>query len=209
MPDNPGNMKIPVSAAILAGGEGRRMGGTDKSCIRISGQKLVSRIIERLEGLFTEIFVITRSPENHPDLKVRMAGDVFQSRSSLTGLHSALYHSSTNYVFVTACDSPFLNRKLIAALLARLHPEDDVLIPIHPDGMYEPLCAVYSRRCLPFIEKNLEQKRFQIIKFFPHVKIHTVDTAELRASDREFESFINVNTPEELQEAYVRAGNAQ
>ncbi|WP_432738242.1 molybdenum cofactor guanylyltransferase [Maridesulfovibrio sp. FT414] len=208
MIDKPDNTKANLSAAILAGGEGRRMGRTDKSCLEISGQKLVSRIIRSLEGLFNEIFVITRTPENHPDLKVRLVGDIFELRSSLTGLHSALYHARTDHVFITACDSPFLNRELITAFLNHLQPDDDVLIPIHPDGMYEPLCAVYSRRCLPFIEQNLEKNIFQIIRFFPQVKVHTVDTDFLQKKDHDLETFINVNTPEELDRACKRASHA-
>lgn len=193
-----------ISAAILAGGEGRRMGKKDKSCLEISGEKLVSRIINRLDGLFKEIFVITRTPENHRDLHVRMEGDVYEERSSLTGVHAALHHARTEHVFITACDSPFLNRELIQEIMANLSPDDDVLIPIHPDGMYEPLCAVYSKRCLPFIEENLNNKIFQIIRFFPQVKVSTVDTSLLRLKDNELETFINVNTPEELTKACKR-----
>lgn len=201
--------RIPVSAAILAGGEGRRMGRTDKSCLKISGEKLVNRIIRSLEGLFTEIFVITRTPENHPELDVRLVGDIFEARSSLTGIHAALHHSGTDYVFITACDSPFLNRKLISELLSHLEPEDDVLIPIHPDGFYEPLCAVYSKRCLPFIEENLQQNIFQIIRFFPQVKAKTVQTSILEKIDQDLNTFININTPAELDRVRQRTESAE
>ncbi|WP_421903244.1 NTP transferase domain-containing protein [Maridesulfovibrio sp.] len=204
---------LNISAAILAGGEGRRMGRTDKSCLEISGEKLVNRIIRSLDGLFAETFVITRTPENHPDLDVRLLGDIFESRSSLTGIHSALYHSRTDHVFITACDSPFLNRELINELLSRVEPEDDVVIPKHPDGFYEPLCAVYSKRCLPFIEENLKKNIFQIIRFFPQVKVKTVDTDLLAQKDQQLTTFININTPDELnrirQDLNDSTGNAE
>ncbi len=187
-----------ISAAILAGGEGRRMGRTDKSCLEISGEKLISRIIRSLDGIFAETFIITRTPENHTDLDVRLVGDIFEARSSLTGIHSALHHTQTEHVFVTACDSPFLNRELITELLSRVETDDDVVIPIHPDGFYEPLCAVYSKRCLPFIEQNLQNNIFQIIRFFPDVKVRTVGTEELKHKDCELETFVNINTPDQL-----------
>ncbi|CCO23568.1 molybdenum cofactor guanylyltransferase [Maridesulfovibrio hydrothermalis] len=205
MPTKQDHISATLSAAILAGGEGRRMGKKDKSCLEISGEKLIKRIISRLSGLFTEIFVITRTPENHQDLNVRLAGDVFDERSSLTGIHAALYHATTDHVFITACDSPFLNKNLIEDFISMLSPEDDVLIPIHPNGMYEPLCAVYSKRCLPLIEENLKNKIFQIIRFFPQVKVSTVDTSLLKQKDKNLETFINVNTPEELNKACERA----
>ncbi len=185
------------------------MGSRDKSCLEISGQKLISLIIAKLEGLFNETFIITRTPENHRDLSIRLEGDVFEARSSLTGVHAALYHSRTDHVFVTACDSPFLNRELIKDFLTHFTPEVDVLIPVHPNGMYEPLCAVYSKKCLPFIEENLQKNIYQIIRFFPQVKIRTVETARLKHKDRNLETFINVNTPEELDNACKRANNAE
>lgn len=185
------------------------MGKKDKSCLEISGEKLVSRIISRLDVMFEEIFVITRTPENHQDLNVRLEGDIFKERSSLTGVHAALYHAHTDHVFITACDSPFLNKNLLTEFLSHFSPDIDVLIPIHLDKMYEPLCAVYSKRCLPFIEENLQNNIFQIIRFFPQVKVRTVDTSLLRQKDQNLETFINVNTPEELSKACERANRAE
>jgi molybdopterin-guanine dinucleotide biosynthesis protein A len=194
-----------LSAAILAGGEGSRMGHKDKSCLEISGEKIINRIIRQLSGLFSEIFVITRTPENHPNLNVRLAGDIYQQRSSLTGVHAALSHAETEHVFITACDSPFLNKNLVTKLISLLKPSDDVLIPIRKNKRYEPLCAVYSKRCLPFIERNLDNGILQIIRFFPEVKVHAVEVEILRQHDQDLESFINVNTPEELSKACERA----
>ncbi|MBI9110780.1 molybdenum cofactor guanylyltransferase [Maridesulfovibrio ferrireducens] len=194
-----------VSAAILAGGEGSRMGYKDKSCLEISGEKIVSRIIRQMSGLFSEIFVITRTPEHHPNLGVRLVGDIYQHRSSLTGIHAAISHAETEHVFITACDSPFLNKALVTKMLSLLSPSDDVLIPIHDNWRYEPLCAIYSKRCLPFIEENLNNEIFQIIRFFPEIKVHAVDAEILKQHDQDLESFINVNTPEELSKACERA----
>lgn len=194
-----------ISAAVLAGGAGSRMGHKDKSCLEIAGEKIISRIIRQLSGLFSEIFIITRTPENHPDLNVRLVSDIYQQRSSLTGIHAALSHSETEHVFITACDSPFLNQNLVAKLISFLSPDDDVLIPIRKNKRYEPLCAVYSKRCLPFIEKNINNEILQIIRFFPEVNVHAVDVEILQQHDNDLESFINVNTPEELSKACERA----
>ncbi|OEU67143.1 MAG: hypothetical protein BA863_14390 [Desulfovibrio sp. S3730MH75] len=194
-----------VSAAILAGGEGSRMGHLDKSCLEISGEKIVERIIRQLSALFIETFVITRTPENHPNLKIRLEGDIYTRRSSLTGVHAALSHARTDHVFITACDSPFLQKDLVTKMLALLKPEDDVLIPMHVNKRYEPLCAIYSKRCLPYIEENLNNNIFQIIRFFPNIKVTTVDAAILQEHDRNLKSFINVNTPDELTKACERA----
>ena len=192
------HIKKNISAAILAGGEGCRMGNIDKSCVKISGEKLVSKVIKSLSGLFTETFIITRTPENHKELNVRLAGDIYKCQSSLTGIHSALVHSKTDLVFITACDSPFISRNLIIELLSQLSVDDDVLIPFHPNGHYEPLCAIYSQKCIPHIEKKLNDNIFRIVSFFPHVKVKTVDVQILCRQDKNLETFINVNTPEEL-----------
>ncbi|WP_051295053.1 molybdenum cofactor guanylyltransferase [Maridesulfovibrio bastinii] len=199
---------IDVSAAILTGGKGSRMGFVDKSRLRINGQTMLERLISSMEGLFQEIMVVSRIPENIPLNGIKNISDIHQARCSLTGIHAALENSVSDHVFISSCDAPFLKRELIQEILSRLKPEDDVLIPIHQGKWFEPLCAVYSKRCLPFIKKSLNNNNFQIINFFSEVVVSKIPTTELQKHDPKLESFINVNTPEDLKAACERAGDS-
>ncbi|MEF2145974.1 MAG: molybdenum cofactor guanylyltransferase, partial [Desulfovibrionaceae bacterium] len=65
----------------------------------------------------------------------------------------------------------------------------------------EPLCAIYSKRCLPHIEEQLGRGDFKIINFFDKVHVRDVSVRLLAQHDPDLLSFRNLNTPEELARA--------
>jgi molybdopterin-guanine dinucleotide biosynthesis protein A len=91
---------------------------------------------------------------------------------------------------------PFLNRALISHLVS-LSPGYDIVIPRTEDGL-QPLHAIYSQKCLPFMEDLLRKGNLKIIDFFHRVKKREVPTEEIIPFDPELASFGNINTPEDL-----------
>jgi len=186
---------------ILAGGKSQRM-GKDKAFIRFHGETLVSRILDRLEGLAEEVIVIApRSPENLPR-GVQFAPDLLPGRGPLGGLYTALSVASHQIIAVVACDMPFVNAKLLAYQRDILLSEDlDVVVPSSEKGL-EPLHAIYRKNsCLPRVRKTLEAGKGQLISWFPSVKVHILAPEESNTYDRRGLIFLNVNTPEELSKA--------
>ena len=94
-------------------------------------------------------------------------------------------------------DTPFLKKKVIEQIIASIEPNADVIIPETSKGV-EPLCAVYSKRCLKPIEKNLIEQKVKIRQFFENVRVRTVSENILREYDPELSSFFNINTPGDL-----------
>ena len=64
---------------------------------------------------------------------------------------------------------------------------------------YEPLCAIYSKRCLPYIEDQLDRDDFAIINFFQDIHLKTIPAQRIQSADDEMISFYNVNTPDALK----------
>jgi len=193
----------PVSAAILAGGAATRMGGAVKALLDVDGRTILDRLAETLRPLFSEILLVAKEPEPFlalctPEAPWRLVLDALPGRSSLTGIHTALSNAKSQHVFLTACDTPLLHPALLTALLGFLSPQDDVVLPIKPDGYFEPLCAIYSWRCLPFIEAQLARGDHKIIRFFDQVRVRPLPLILLLETDPEMLSFKNANTPEEL-----------
>jgi molybdopterin-guanine dinucleotide biosynthesis protein A len=75
--------------------------------------------------------------------------------------------------------------------------DDDVIVPRTEDGL-QPLHAVYSKKCLDPIKSAIDQGRFKIMDFYDLVKVKIVEEDGFLSLDPHRESFINVNTPEEL-----------
>lgn len=195
-----GERRADVTGAILAGGAGKRMGRVNKALLEVGGEPILGRLARTLGGLFEHVLVVARDAEPFADTGLPVVTDRHPQRSSLTGIHAALFHAETPFVFVTACDTPFLQPALVRALLAELGPDVDLVAPIRENGHYEPLCALYSRAaCLGPVEDLLRADQFQIIRFFPRVRVRAVPVGDLRRADPDLVSFANANTPDDLE----------
>ncbi len=185
---------MKITGIILAGGQNLRM-GKNKAFLEVQGQRIIDRTKNLFLELFEEVLLITNSPLEYLDLKLRILGDLYVGKGSLGGIFAGLFHASHSHAFVAACDMPFLNKSLIRHLMG-LAPGYDIVIPQTADGL-QPLHAIYSLKCLPFMEELLRQNNLKIIDFFPKVKKRIVPPEEILPFDPAFASFMNVNTPED------------
>jgi molybdopterin-guanine dinucleotide biosynthesis protein A len=185
---------IDCCAIILAGGLNRRMQGRNKAFLKIDGRTILDRLLFSLKSAFSEILLVTRQPELYSSYLLRMVKDIHEERSSLTGIHAGLVHARAAFGFMVPCDIPFLQPDLISLLLNELEPGLDVVVPFY-DGHYQPLCAIYSKRCIPLIEKQLAVSDYKISHLFESVPVKTVPVEKLKTADPDLISFLNVNTP--------------
>jgi len=195
------NLKPPsytdhVTGVILSGGKNSRMGGRNKAFIEFEGERLIDRSVRLFQSLFDEVILITNSPQEYLDLGVALVTDIYQNKGALGGIHAGLFHATNEKVFFAACDMPFLNEALIKHMID-LSAEFDILVPQSPDGL-QPLHAIYSRKCLPVIEKLFSQDRLKIIGFYPGYTIHKITADTLIQFDPEWRMFSNLNSLEEM-----------
>jgi molybdopterin-guanine dinucleotide biosynthesis protein A len=188
---------VKITGIILAGGKNLRM-GKNKAFLEINGRRIIDRTKSLFLEIFDEVLLVTNSPLDYLDLNLRTVADLIPDKGSLGGIYTGLFHSSHTHAFVAACDMPFLNPGLIGRLI-QLAPDHDIVIPKTEDGL-QPLHAVYSQRCLPFMEELLRQENLKIIDFFQKVKKREVPPEEILPFDPRLSSFRNVNTPEDLDE---------
>lgn len=193
-------MKYRCSGVILAGGENSRLSGRNKAFIEIKGERILDRICDIFKELFQEIVVVTKDPLLYIQEDIKIAADVFPIRSSLTGIHAGLFYSTTPFVFFTACDTPFLKKEMVETILDHIEQGTDVIIPQTDEGL-EPLCAVYSKNCLPIAERYLVQNKLKIVRVFQGVRVKKIPEKVLRLNDPDLISFFNINTPEDLVRA--------
>ncbi len=192
---------MDIAGIILAGGLGTRMGHVKKAFLTISGRTILDRLLAVYRPLFSEILIAARDKDDYGAYDLPVAEDRFPARSSMTGIHAGLTAMRASHGFMAACDGPFLQSGLVRALLAQAAPEDDVVIPSKDDGYLEPLCAIYSKRCIPHIEAQLDQENYRIVSFFERVRVKPVPVSLLQAGDPHHISFFNVNSPDDLRQA--------
>ena len=157
----------------------------------------MDRLYNTLRGFFDEVLLVTNDPLQYLSWDLTIVTDFFPIRSSLTGIHAGLFYASAPYAFITACDTPFLKTELIRVLLEELEPKQDVIMPVTGKGN-EPLCAIYSKRCLKPIERQLKSKDPKIVNFLPKIRVKKIPERKLRSADPHLISFFNINTPKDL-----------
>ncbi len=185
-----------MTGIILSGGSNTRM-GRNKAFLHVGGERLIDQTVRILRSLFPEVIIVALNPLDYLDQDAAIVTDLLPGRGALGGLYTGLFYAADEYAFVTACDIPFLNRAFLEYLASQANGYD-IIVPAPPDGL-QPLHAVYSRRCLPAIRSLLDRNHLQIKEFYPGQKILRIEPEVLRAFDPEGRMFINVNTPEDLQ----------
>jgi len=188
------------SGVILAGGLSTRYAGENKAFLSIGQQRIIDVIYKVFKSIFDEIIIVTNQPVDYLEWDVNIVTDIYPVRSSLTGIHAGLFYASHPFIFVTACDLPFIQKKLVESILNLIEPRVSVVIPETSKGM-EPLFAVYSNACLPTMEKHIKEDRLKIQRMFHSFNVRRVKEEILRVTDPELMSFYNVNTAEDLTRA--------
>jgi molybdenum cofactor guanylyltransferase len=196
------------SGVILAGGQNKRFNGRNKALTSFGGKRIFDYIYATFKSLFDHIIIVTNDPESYLEWDATIVTDLFPISCSLTGLHAGLYYTRTPFAFFSACDTPFLKADLVKLLLASVSDHNDIVLPETAVGL-EPLCAVYSKRCLQPIETHLKQQKLAIRGIYNKLKVKTVTEKRLRVVDPELNSFFNVNTPQDLKRAREIIGREQ
>ena len=217
---------IPVTGVILAGGQSRRM-GENKALMQLGNDSLIGHVIHRMRLITDELLLVTNSPTEYAHLDVPMHGDILPSTGALGGIYTGLTHASHDAVLCVACDSPFLEPKLLAYLVSVLG-EYDAVMPYTYSSQQTPscqnkdigvtnpshntqitlqtLCAAYSKRCLSIIESMLRDSELRVHALQERAYLNRISPEIWKAFDPEGMSFFNINTPQDFERAnsYMR-----
>ena len=189
--------KHPITGIILSGGKNIRM-GVNKAFLQIGQRTIIERTAELFNQLFEQVILVTNDPLDYSHLNLEIAVDLFPKGGALIGIYTGLFYASHSPCFIAACDMPFLNPAVIDYMVG-LGKNFDVVIPSLEDG-YHPIHALYSRRCINHIEHLIGKKNYKITSFFQRVRVREVKAAELKPLNPAMDSFLNINTPEDLEQ---------
>ncbi|MEJ2485770.1 MAG: molybdenum cofactor guanylyltransferase [Anaerolineales bacterium] len=193
------------SIVIQAGGQSTRM-GQDKGLLQFGKYKMVEYILHQVSGMGEKNFIVSNRPEEYKEFGLPVYTDIYHNIGPLGGFHTIFSFLEMEYALVLACDMPFINRDLINYLLS-LASDYDIIVPrLNHNKFVKPFRAVYSKRCMPAVEKAIEQNHRRVISFFDDVRVRYLEKDEIHIYDPDERSFFNVNTPEDLQKAIQMAG---
>nr|AGF93672.1 molybdopterin-guanine dinucleotide biosynthesis protein A [uncultured organism] len=174
------------------------MHGINKSFLTLKDTTFLEILIQTLRPLFSEILLVTREPHLYREFDINAVLDTYSIQCSLAGIHAGLSHASHSHAFMVACDTPLLQPAMVSLLLQELDPLNDVVVPRRGD-YYEPLCAVYSKSCIRYIEDLIQNNDLKITRLYNYVKLKEITAKKLETADPNLESFVNINTPGDLE----------
>lgn len=184
-----------VSGIVLAGGQGRRMGGVDKGLQPLRGKPMVAWVLERLAPQVDEIIVnANQNLEAYAGFGHRVVPDAIGVFAGpLAGLHAGLTAALHPLAVTVPCDSPFLPLDLVARLRKALQAND--LAVAKTGDQPHPVFSLVRRSVLEHLAQFLTSGGRKIDAWYATLKVVEVPF------DDEADAFRNINTREELKDA--------
>jgi molybdenum cofactor guanylyltransferase len=185
--------KQEVTALVLAGGRGRRMGGADKGLIELSGTPIIEHILGRLEPQCDHIIInanrnIDRySMYGHPVLTDSLA----DYQGPLAGFAVGLMHAKTPYVITLPCDAPDLPKDFVQRMAKTMNDKQADIAVAHDGARMQPVYALIKTKLLDNLEQFLQRGDRKIDLWYAQNNTANVDFSDVT------QLFDNVNTPEQ------------
>lgn len=161
-------MYFDIIGVILAGGKSSRM-GVNKSFLKLGNQTIIERIIDLMKSIFSEVIIITNTPNEYKFLNLPLYEDIYKWQGPLAGIHSALTHSARENIFVLSCDVPLMSKEMIEYIIE--YRSDMPIVFCEAAGYHQPLAGVYSKKILKEIEKFISNNEISDKSFYHFLKI--------------------------------------
>lgn len=183
------------SALILAGGRGTRL-GWDKKILTLDNINVLQSLIDKLAFLFDEVFLSTNDGAVYKGA-ITLKDEI--GVGPLAGICRGLSVCKSEYLYVTACDMPFLSDEYIKYLKETIADKFvDACVARREDGFYEPFNAFYNKSALPVITEAIHSSRYGMNRILDQMKLHVVEySVTCRYAGGNM--FFNVNYKEDLQ----------
>ena len=175
--------------------------GSDKALLEVKGKPMALRTAALAAPLVDKVWLVG-DPDRHGGLGLEVLADRVQGRGPLAGIVTALECTSSEWNLIVACDLPYLEARFLSFILDRASAcgDCDAVVPRLQRG-WQPLCAVYRKRCLTAFEQVLASPKPKISLAYERLRVEALDADELERFAFPARMFKNMNTPEEYAEA--------
>jgi molybdopterin-guanine dinucleotide biosynthesis protein A len=180
---------------VLAGGQGRRMGGVDKGLQPLRGKPMAQWALERLAPQVDELLInCNQNLEAYARFGRRLVPDEIGGFAGpLAVLHAGLKAAAHPLVVTVPCDSPYLPLDLVSRLCVAI-PDKDLAVAKTGDQPH-PVFSLVRKDVLQSLEAFLAGGGRKIDAWY--ASLRTIEVS----FDDEADAFRNINTREELGKA--------
>lgn len=189
--------KNNITAVILAGGKGRRLGGQDKGLVNYKDKPLIEHVIERIQPQVKTILVnANRNQETYARYGFPVINDELSNfQGPLAGFATAMKVATSSHIITLPCDGPLLPKDLVSRMLDTLEnatsTESDTLAVAHNGDRLQPVYALIPVSLIDSLEKFLEEGNRKIDLWYDRHSMQITDFADQASA------FDNINTEEQ------------
>ncbi len=189
-----------IAAVILAGGMGRRMGGTDKGLKNFRQAPLTLHALMRISGQVGSVTLnANRNIGAYEGFGVPVICDKEPDFAGpLAGMQAALGETTAPFLVTVPCDVPLFPYNLVEKLAKPFEDNVGLMLTVaSTKGRAHPVFCMMRTEVLPSMEEFMRKGGRKIDAWYanlPHQKVEFDDE----------KAFHNVNTIEELLELEKR-----
>lgn len=182
-----------IEAAILAGGQSRRMGKA-KLFLDFRGNSFIAHLLLQLQQQVNNVMIAgAPDPELLADLAVPVLEDSSKDCGPLAGIAAALAATRRQWLLLVPCDNPVLPANYAIRLLHEARQQHAPLVYVRKQGKEQPLYALIRQDLLANLEEYLEHGQRKVMPWYESVGALAVDWDDAGLA------FTNLNTPEEYE----------
>ncbi len=184
-----------ITAVILAGGQGRRMGGQDKGLLDFGGRLMVEILIEALQNQQLDIVInANRNQSTYQSYGYPVISDDLKDfQGPLAGFASAMAAVKTKFILTLPCDSPMLADNFVERFIESHNREQAPVCVAHDGERLQPVYALIDTGLLDDLKRFLQSGERKIDRWYAQYSYANVDFSSATTM------FENINTPEDRQ----------
>lgn len=194
-------MRNDITGIILCGGKSSRM-QTNKALLKLGDKTIIEIILEEMKKVFSKIILSANECDDFSFLNIPIVKDSQVNRGPLAGIYSSLKYSTTQKNFITTCDLPLINHKIIEFLLQH-NSGAEIIVPVFNDET-ERLFGLFDRSLLTKIENIFSLSgKDKSVKGSVYDLHQAADVKQIDLTGVEYfnkEMFLNMNTPDDYEQ---------
>jgi len=165
-----------ISAIILAGGRGQRMGGADKGLVQWRGATLISQVIARLAPQVADIQIsCNRHISDYRALGFTVMEDTMSDyQGPLAGIQACLDSAQHPLCLVCPCDTPSIPLNLVALLACAMEARSaEVAYPI-AQGQHHYIPALMKTSVSVSLNTSLDAGNRSLHRWYRELEVATI-----------------------------------
>lgn len=191
MDSNP--QPLSITAVVLAGGRGQRMGGSDKGLLPLGGRPLIAWTLARIAPQAAELVIsANRNLERYEGFGYPVIRDRMPDHPGpLAGLHRAMENARHPLILCVPCDTPRLPPDVAKRLYDALLGGNAEIAVAEAGGQPQPVVCLCRRELAADLGRFLSQGGRRMGEWQSRLE-------RVGVPFEDAEAFVNINRPQEL-----------